>query len=134
MVPQVESGAQCAALGQILAIHAATAKRTALIAQIESVAGHSALDAIVGDPHVDAVLIGPNDLAASMGHPGQPGHPEVQAAVSDISTRLREKGMAFGLPVSSETAHDWQRKGARLLYLSLTHIVAVGLLPFGKET
>ena len=134
VVPQVESGAQCAALGQILAIHAATAKRTALIAQIESVAGHSALDAIVGDPHVDAVLIGPNDLAASMGHPGQPGHPEVQAAVSDISTRLREKGMAFGLPVSSETAHDWQRKGARLLYLSLTHIVAVGLLPFGKET
>ncbi|WP_108484901.1 aldolase/citrate lyase family protein [Oceaniglobus ichthyenteri] len=39
VVPQVESGAQCAALAQLFDVHAATAPRTALIAQIESVAG-----------------------------------------------------------------------------------------------
>jgi len=131
VVPQVESAAQCGALGQILAIHAATAPRTALIAQIESVAGHEALDAIATHPCVDTVLIGPNDLAASMEHPGQPDHPEVKAAVNDIAARLLAHNMPFGLPVTRDTARDWQARGARLFYIPLAQILTAGL-PFWR--
>jgi 4-hydroxy-2-oxoheptanedioate aldolase len=77
VLPQMESAAQCAAVHAVLDTHAATAKRTAFIAQIESVAGHRALDEIAGTPGIDAILIGPNDLAASMGLAGQPQHPDV---------------------------------------------------------
>jgi len=38
---------------------------------------------------VDAVFIGPADLAASLGHLGDLQHPEVQAAVNDAFQRLR---------------------------------------------
>ncbi|WP_206050347.1 aldolase/citrate lyase family protein [Oceaniglobus ichthyenteri] len=75
-------------------------------------------------------MIGPNDLAASMGHPGQPTHPDVQAAVNDIANRLRAHGMPFGLPVARDTARDWHAKGARLFYLTLTQILNEGLHPW----
>ena len=38
------------------------------------------LDAILGVPGLSGVTGGPNDLAASLGYPGQPGHPEVAAS------------------------------------------------------
>ena len=41
------------------------------------------LDAIAATPGVDGVFIGPADLSASMGHMGNPTHPEVQAAIVD---------------------------------------------------
>ena len=45
---------------------------------------------------MDAVFIGPADLAASMGHIGNGQHPEVQAAVDDAFARLRRIGMPAG--------------------------------------
>lgn len=135
VVPQVESAAACAALAHAFqvhgsGIHGAGATRTACIAQIESVAGHAALDAIATAPGIDAVLIGPNDLAASMGLAGKPGHPDVAAAVEDIATRLRAADMPFGLPVTAATARGWAEKGARLFYLALAPLLGAGLGQF----
>jgi len=45
---------------------------------------------------VDAVFIGPADLAASMGHLGNGQHPEVQAAIDDAFKRLRALGKPAG--------------------------------------
>jgi len=47
-----------------------------LIAQIESRLGVENADAIITTAGVDAILIGPADLAADMGHRGNPTHPE----------------------------------------------------------
>jgi 4-hydroxy-2-oxoheptanedioate aldolase len=127
VVPQVESSVQCRLLGQLFANHSTTFARTAFIAQIESVAGHAALDEIMKDPYVDAVLIGPNDLSASMGLAGQPAHPEVLNAVDDIATRLKAYGMPFGLPVTPVSAQNWSARGARLFYITLAQILAEGL-------
>jgi 4-hydroxy-2-oxoheptanedioate aldolase len=48
------------------------------------------------------VFIGPADLSASMGHPGNPGHPAVQTAIEDAITRIVEAGKAAGILVSDE--------------------------------
>lgn len=127
VLPQMETAAGCAAVRAVLETHAATSRRTAFIAQIESVGGHLALDDIARTPGIDAILIGPNDLAASMGLAGQPQHPDVAAAVADIADRVRGYGLAFGLPVRASTASHWAGRGARLFYTALSQFLTDGL-------
>lgn len=134
VLPQIESAAQCAGVHEVMRTHAATAKPTAFIAQIESVAGHTALDEIVKTSGIDAILIGPNDLSASMGLAGQPQHPDVVSAVSDISARVRAAGLPFGLPVKASTAGDWTQRGARLFYVTLAQLLGDGLKPLKEVT
>lgn len=52
-----------------------------LTVQIESAAAVAEVERIVAVDGVDAIFIGPSDLAASMGHLGQQNHPEVVEAV-----------------------------------------------------
>ncbi len=63
--------------------------------QVETREALAALDQIVRVPGVDALLIGPNDLAASLGHTGDLGHPAVEAAIAEVL----ERGSAAGIPV-----------------------------------
>ncbi|MFP3449459.1 aldolase/citrate lyase family protein, partial [Pseudomonas sp. SIMBA_067] len=59
-----------------------------LLVQIENREGLANLDAIAAVDGVDGVFIGPADLSASMGHRGNPGHPEVQATIEDAIVRI----------------------------------------------
>lgn len=68
-----------------------------LIVQIESRAGLDAIPAIAAVEGVDALFIGPADLAASLGHLGAPRHPEVQAAIADALSRIRAAGKPAGI-------------------------------------
>lgn len=73
-----------------------------LLVQIESLEGLANLDAIVKVDGVDGVFIGPADLSASMGHRGNPGHPEVQAVIEDAIIRIRQAGKAPGILSADE--------------------------------
>lgn len=75
-----------------------------LILQVESVAGLAALDDILAVQGIDGVFIGPSDLAADMGHLGQPAHPQVKAAVLDALARIRAAGLAAGV-LSTDPAY-----------------------------
>ncbi|SFS26354.1 4-hydroxy-2-oxoheptanedioate aldolase [Pseudomonas sp. NFACC42-2] len=68
-----------------------------LLLQIENREGLANLEAIAAVEGVDGVFIGPADLSASMGHRGNPGHPEVQAAIEDAIARIRSAGKAAGI-------------------------------------
>lgn len=68
-----------------------------LIAQVETLAALDALEAIAGTEGVDGVFIGPSDLSASLGHPGEPMHPEVVAAIEDAIARLKAAGVPSGI-------------------------------------
>ena len=46
---------------------------------------------------VDGLFIGPQDLAADLGHLGNPGHPEVQAAIGEAIARIKRDGQGAGL-------------------------------------
>lgn len=68
-----------------------------LIVQIESRAGLEALDDIAAVDAVDCLFIGPADLAAALGHLGNPRHPEVQDAIADAFSRIRRAGKPAGI-------------------------------------
>jgi len=73
-----------------------------LLVQIENREGLANLDAIAAVEGVDGVFIGPADLSASMGHRGNPGHPEVQAAIEDAIVRIQNAGKAAGILSADE--------------------------------
>ncbi len=91
-----------------------------LLVQAETTTALEHLDAIVATEGVDGVFIGPADLSASMGHVGNPGHPEVQAAIEDAIARIRRAGKAPGILTSDEA------QARHYLSLGAT-FVAVGL-------
>lgn len=68
-----------------------------LIAQIETVEGVANAQAILAVDGVDAVYIGPADLAASMGLIGQSSHPDVAAAVSRVIAAAKAAGVPVGI-------------------------------------
>lgn len=74
-----------------------------LLVQIENREGLANLDAIASVDGVDGVFIGPADLSASMGHRGNPGHPEVQAAIEDAIARIQKAGKAAGILSADQT-------------------------------
>jgi 4-hydroxy-2-oxoheptanedioate aldolase len=83
-------------------LHEANAQ-TCLLVQAETVAAMDDLDAIAATEGVDGVFFGPADLSASMGHVGDPGHPEVQAAIEDGIRRVLAAGKAPGILMADET-------------------------------
>lgn len=67
-----------------------------LLVQAETVTALTHLEAICAVDGVHGVFIGPADLAASMGHRGNPGHPEVQAAIEGAMKTIIASGKAAG--------------------------------------
>ncbi len=68
-----------------------------LAVQAESRAAVADIDAIAGTPGVDCVLIGPSDLAADMGHTGNPQAREVVEAIEHIIAHTCAAGKAAGI-------------------------------------
>jgi 2-keto-3-deoxy-L-rhamnonate aldolase RhmA len=86
-----------------------------LVVQIESREALDDLDAICRVPGVDAVFIGPSDLAASLGHRGQAGHPDVQAAISKAFRTAHVAGRAIGILAADGNAEPYLDQGATLV-------------------
>ena len=82
--------------GRIPGYLARAEEELCLIVQIETRAGLDALEAIAAVDGVDGLFIGPSDLSASLGHLGDPGHPEVVAAIEDAIARIRAAGKPAG--------------------------------------
>jgi 4-hydroxy-2-oxoheptanedioate aldolase len=96
-------------------IHEANAQ-VCLLVQAETVEALHNLDAIAATPGVDGVFIGPADLSASMGHPGNPGHPDVQAAMLDAVARILAAGKAPGILATTDAqARHWLGAGVQFV-------------------
>jgi 2-dehydro-3-deoxyglucarate aldolase/4-hydroxy-2-oxoheptanedioate aldolase len=67
-----------------------------VIVQLETREAIAQLDAIAAVPGVDAIFLGPGDLAASSGHIGQIGHDDVQAALRRCAERCGRLRMPVG--------------------------------------
>ncbi len=91
-----------------------------LLVQAETVTALANLEAICAVDGVHGVFIGPADLAASMGHRGRPGHPEVQAAIESAMRTIVASGKAAGTLTSDPAL------ARRYLELGCT-FVAVGV-------
>lgn len=73
-----------------------------VLVQVETGEALAQLEAIAAVDGVDGVFIGPADLSASLGHIGNPGHPEVQDAIKGAVERLAAVGKPAGILTPSE--------------------------------
>ena len=68
-----------------------------VIVQLESPKAIAEIEAIGAVEGVDALFIGPNDLAATMGFFGKPGAPEVKAVIDGAIQRINKTGKGAGI-------------------------------------
>ena len=68
-----------------------------VVAQIEHIAAVRAIRDIVAVPGIDAVFVGPFDLSASMGKPGDVGAPDVRAAIADVEASAAARALPCGI-------------------------------------
>jgi len=81
-----------------VADYARTANKTVgAVLQIETPAALANLEAIAAVEGVDSIFMGPGDLSAAIGHPGNTTHPQVMALMADAARRCN----AIGTPVGT---------------------------------
>jgi 4-hydroxy-2-oxoheptanedioate aldolase len=93
-------------------------RRTVVAVMIETRAGVEAADEILAVPGVDAVYVGPNDLAISLGlqPSADPREAEHVAAIEKILGAAQRHGVTPGIHCgSAETAERWRDAGFRML-------------------
>ena len=99
--------------GTVEGYAARASEEICLLVQVETRTALEQLDDIAAVDGVDGVFFGPADLAASFGHPGQPNHPEVQAAILDGIRRVTAKGVPAGLlSLDQPFLHEAKKAGA----------------------
>lgn len=86
-----------------------------LLAQIETKEALGRIEDIASIPNVD-IFIGPADLAASLGIPGQTNHPRLLEAAAEIVRVARKHGKKVVTACGSSEFVHWTRLGVDLLF------------------
>lgn len=101
-----------------------------VVAQIESLAGVESIDEIASVEGLDAVMVGPYDLSADLGIPGDFHSAMFTAAVGRVSDGARARGVASGIHIvepNPETLRASAENGHRFLVYSVDmRIIDVG--------
>ncbi|WP_096717164.1 HpcH/HpaI aldolase family protein [Paraburkholderia acidicola] len=101
-----------------------------LLVQLETGKALANLEQIAAVDGVDALFIGPSDLAAALGHLGDFRHPDVQAAIHDAYDRAHRCGKPIGILMTDPTlAAEYLRIGFDYVALATD----IGLLRSGAE-
>jgi len=100
---------------------------TIAIAQIETALAIENIDAIAAVTGIDALLIGPNDLAVSMGCAGDLLGDKLDKAINEVSQAAQKHGKIFGMHAPDALIERWLPKGLILIMSNLdTNILAAG--------
>lgn len=97
------------------------ANRTIItIVQIEQAEAFKNIDEILAVPGLTSIVVGPNDLANSLGHTGQPRHPEVLRAIDSIISRAQAAKVPMGIAVGDdpELLVEWCDKGVNWIAIA----------------
>jgi len=96
------AGARASAWGRHADYYQRANSQVCVLLQVETREALENLEEIVATEGVDGVFIGPADLSASMGHVGNPAHPEVQEAIQKTISIIRKHGKAAGILTPNE--------------------------------
>jgi 2-keto-3-deoxy-L-rhamnonate aldolase RhmA len=89
--------------------------RILALAQIERAEAVDRLDEILTTPGLDGIMVGPADLAISMGYLNDLDNPAVEAAIRRILEACQRHGVPFGMFTgSAEKARKWVGLGGRI--------------------
>jgi len=102
-----------------------------VIVQLESRLALDNLEAIAAVDGVDALFIGPADLHASMGHPGETRHPQIVPLIDDAIARIRKTGKACGTILTGDPADVERWLGMGVLFVAVGS--DLGLLARGAD-
>lgn len=83
--------------GRVLDYARRAHEQLAVVVQVETRAALDALEDIAAVEGVDGLFIGPGDLAATLGFPGEPHHEEVKRTVEVALRRIRACGKPAGV-------------------------------------
>ena len=86
-----------------------------IILQIEHIDAVNDLESILQVPGITSIVFGPNDLAGSMGYPGQPRHPEALKATDTVFEKAKKAGIPVGTSIAADIdlIKEWAGRGAR---------------------
>lgn len=106
--------------GRITDYVARAADELCLLVQVETAEALEQIEAIAAIDGIDGIFIGPADLSASLGYPGQSRHPAVDRAINDAIRRIRACGKAPGiLMVDEQRAFECLDLGAQFVAVAL---------------
>jgi 4-hydroxy-2-oxoheptanedioate aldolase len=97
-----------------------------LIVLIEDIAGVRNLDEVIKVEHIDIFFVAPNDLATSMGHIGNMGHPDVQRTIDGAITKIVQAGRVAGTLVSAANVERYTKLGVRAVMTSFFPWIQAG--------
>ena len=94
-------------------------EETAVILQVEGQDGVAALSDILTVKGIDVLFVGPYDLSASLGIPGQVDHPKVIEQMEQIMKEAEKVGVAIGFFVDDvRKAVEWRNRGVQYVSFS----------------
>jgi 2-keto-3-deoxy-L-rhamnonate aldolase RhmA len=83
-------------------------EEVAVLVMIESTAAVADIDAILKTPGLDGIMVGPADLAVTMGHINELNHPDVRAAIVSVREACERHSVPFGIFAATEqAAREW---------------------------
>jgi len=97
-------------------------RHSIVIVQVEHIEAVENLEKILDVGGVDGFIIGPYDLSASLGRPGEFTHPEVISALDQVKTVAKERNALSGfhvIPPDAESLLEKAREGYRFLAHSI---------------
>ena len=83
--------------GRVAEYYARSDDQMCVLVQLETRGALEALEAIAAVEGVDGLFVGPSDLAASLGHPGNNAHPDVRRTIEAACRRARALGKPIGI-------------------------------------
>jgi 4-hydroxy-2-oxoheptanedioate aldolase len=107
---------------------------TLVLPMVESFQAVEQLESMCKVPGVDGFIIGPRDLALSMGFTDGPQHQEVKELIDKAIAIMVKNGKIAGtVAANAEQANQLSAKGVRLLLNSVQGLLATGVAAFMKD-
>lgn len=87
-----------------------------LLAQIETRQAVESAEELCAVEGIDGIFLGPGDLSASYGVPGQAGHPLVHEAMNRVISVAKRNGRHIAMFGNPREAAQWASAGVDLIY------------------
>ena len=101
-----------------------------VVVLLEEIEALRNLDEILKVDFIDVFFIAPSDLSQTMGHIGNPGHPEVQEAINMSLDKIVSSGRVAGTLVNDDNVERYIDRGVKFVMTSWNAWVEKGSRSF----
>jgi 2-keto-3-deoxy-L-rhamnonate aldolase RhmA len=108
-------------------------EHTLLVVLIEDIVAVNNLDSILKVDHIDVFFVAPSDLATSMGHIGNLGHPEVQKTIDGALAKIVKSGRTAGTLPTADGPAKHLKAGVKFFLTNTGPWLTAGARDFAKQ-